>query len=106
MRHFPLIKRRSGTDPGDRPPHATAATAVPSRAQTRQLACELPSQPGRGLRKGCALELNLLTATDAARAIASGEITAEDLTRSCLARIDRREPTVRAWASLDLVRAL
>jgi Asp-tRNA(Asn)/Glu-tRNA(Gln) amidotransferase A subunit family amidase len=52
------------------------------------------------------LELNLLTATDAARAIASGEITAEDLTRSCLARIDRREPTVRAWASLDLVRAL
>jgi Asp-tRNA(Asn)/Glu-tRNA(Gln) amidotransferase A subunit family amidase len=52
------------------------------------------------------LDLNLLTATAAARAIASGEITAEDLIRGCLARIDQREPTVRAWASLDPARAL
>src|SRR5258707_1733811 len=47
-----------------------------------------------------------MTATAAARAIASGEITAEDLIRSCLARIDQREPTVRAWASLDPGKAL
>jgi Asp-tRNA(Asn)/Glu-tRNA(Gln) amidotransferase A subunit family amidase len=52
------------------------------------------------------LDLNLLTATAAARAIAAGEITAEDLIRSCLARIDQREPTVRAWASLDPGQAL
>jgi Asp-tRNA(Asn)/Glu-tRNA(Gln) amidotransferase A subunit family amidase len=52
------------------------------------------------------LDLNLLTATAAARAIAAGEITAEDLTRRCLARIEQREPVVRAWASLDRGRAL
>src|SRR5258708_6588425 len=72
----------------------------------RKLACELPRSPGRILREGCALDLNLLTATAAARAIAAGEITAEDLIRSCLARIDQREPTVRAWVSLDPGQAL
>jgi Asp-tRNA(Asn)/Glu-tRNA(Gln) amidotransferase A subunit family amidase len=44
------------------------------------------------------LDLNLLTATAAARAITSGEITAEELIRGCLARIDQREPTVSASA--------
>ena len=52
------------------------------------------------------MDLNLLTATAAARAITSGEITAEELIRGCLARIDQREPTVRAWASLDPGKAL
>jgi Asp-tRNA(Asn)/Glu-tRNA(Gln) amidotransferase A subunit family amidase len=53
-----------------------------------------------------ALKANLLTATAAAQAIASGEITAESLIRDCLARVDEREPIVRAWASLDPPRAL
>jgi Asp-tRNA(Asn)/Glu-tRNA(Gln) amidotransferase A subunit family amidase len=52
------------------------------------------------------LEPNLLTATAAAQAIASGAITAEDLIRSCLTRIDQHEPTIRAWASLDAGMAL
>jgi hypothetical protein len=50
---------------------------VPNRVQAEQLACELPVQPGWILGEGCALELNLLTAAAAARAIASGDIAAE-----------------------------
>ncbi len=46
-------------------------------------------------------ELNLLSAATAARAVASGAITAESLTRACLARIEEREDTVKAWAALD-----
>ena len=45
--------------------------------------------------------LNELSASDAARAIASGRITSEDLVRACLERIAEREPHVKAWAFLD-----
>jgi Asp-tRNA(Asn)/Glu-tRNA(Gln) amidotransferase A subunit family amidase len=43
----------------------------------------------------------LLTATEAVRLIASGDLTAEALVRSCLERIESREPKLRAWAFLD-----
>jgi Asp-tRNA(Asn)/Glu-tRNA(Gln) amidotransferase A subunit family amidase len=48
-----------------------------------------------------------LTATEAARAIREGRLTAADLAEACLARIADRDPTVRAMAFLDpaLVRA-
>ena len=42
-----------------------------------------------------------LTASQAARAIAAGELTSEALVRACLARIEVREPQVGAWAWLD-----
>lgn len=44
---------------------------------------------------------NELTACDAARALAAGELTSEALVGSCLARIAEREETVLAWAFLD-----
>jgi Asp-tRNA(Asn)/Glu-tRNA(Gln) amidotransferase A subunit family amidase len=42
-----------------------------------------------------------LTATDAARAIREGRLSAQDYTRALLVRIDEREPVVQAWAWLD-----
>jgi Asp-tRNA(Asn)/Glu-tRNA(Gln) amidotransferase A subunit family amidase len=42
-----------------------------------------------------------LTATEAAHAIRSGEITSEALVRTCLERIAQREPDVQAWAHID-----
>ena len=50
--------------------------------------------------------LNDLTATEAAARIADGEISSEDLVRSCLDRIHAREETVGAWQYLDDDRAL
>ena len=50
--------------------------------------------------------LNELTATEIARCIAAGAITAEAVVGACLARIDEREETVHAWAFLDADRAL
>ena len=47
------------------------------------------------------MDLNQLSAAEAARRIAAREISAEDLVRDCLARIAQRERTVRAWAFLD-----
>ena len=49
---------------------------------------------------------NHLTATAAAAAIARGELTAEQLTRDCLDRIEVRDDEVRAWAFLDPEHAL
>lgn len=46
-------------------------------------------------------ELFELTATEASGLMAAGDITAEDLTRSCLHRIAAREDTVGAWEHLD-----
>ncbi|MBO6560776.1 MAG: amidase [Nisaea sp.] len=46
-------------------------------------------------------ELNELTASEAARVLASGEASAEDLMRVCLDRVAARDDTVRAWAFLD-----
>lgn len=42
-----------------------------------------------------------LTITDAAEFIRTGELTPSDLLEQCLARIDRYEDRVRAWAHLD-----
>ena len=53
-----------------------------------------------------ASQLNWLSATDAARAIRDGAITAEQLTEACLARIREMEPQVQAWQYLDPQHAL
>jgi Asp-tRNA(Asn)/Glu-tRNA(Gln) amidotransferase A subunit family amidase len=47
-----------------------------------------------------------LSATEAASLIATGELESEALVRSCLERIARREPEVRAWAQVDADGAL
>jgi Asp-tRNA(Asn)/Glu-tRNA(Gln) amidotransferase A subunit family amidase len=52
------------------------------------------------------MPLENLTASEAARRIQKGELTAEALVRACLARIEAREPEVFAFASLDPSRAL
>ena len=46
-------------------------------------------------------ELWRLTAVEAGRQIAAGEITSEALVRSCLERIEDRDPDVEAWTHLD-----
>jgi len=50
--------------------------------------------------------LEWLSASDAARAIAGGEITSEQLVEACLARIRAAEPEVQAWQYLDPEHAL
>ncbi len=47
-----------------------------------------------------------LSAVEAARRLAGGEITSEALVSDCLARIAEREETVRAWTYLDADYAL
>ncbi|MET7244035.1 amidase [Methylobacterium sp. EM32] len=42
-----------------------------------------------------------LTAAAASRAIAEGRLTSEALVRSCLERIEARDPAVKAWLHLD-----
>lgn len=50
--------------------------------------------------------LNRLSATDAARKLASREITAQALLADCIERIGEREPTVHAWTFLDVDKAM
>ena len=57
-------------------------------------------------RRMDASQLNWLSATDAARAIRDGEIGAEQLTASCLARVREVDAQVQAWAFLDPEHAL
>jgi len=45
--------------------------------------------------------LNELSASEAARRLVARDITAEQMARACLARIEEREATVRAWIHLD-----
>jgi Asp-tRNA(Asn)/Glu-tRNA(Gln) amidotransferase A subunit family amidase len=52
------------------------------------------------------MESNLLSATEAARQIASGRLSSETLVRACLDRIAEREEIVGAWQVLDHDRAL
>jgi len=52
------------------------------------------------------LGTNILSATDAAKQIASGGLTAEKLVEACLDRITAREDEVRAWSHLDANKAL
>jgi amidase len=49
---------------------------------------------------------NQLSAAQAARAIAAGELTAEALAAACLERIAERDEKVRAWAFIDRKQAL
>jgi len=47
-----------------------------------------------------------LPATEAARLIAARELSSEELVSSCLERVGKREPALRAWAHLDAEAAL
>ena len=51
-------------------------------------------------------DLARLTATAAAKLLAAGEITSEQLMKACLARIAEREPEVKAFAHLNTDYAL
>ena len=51
-------------------------------------------------------QLNQLSASEAARRLATREITAEQMARACLARIVEREAAVGAWIHLDPVAVL
>ncbi len=51
-------------------------------------------------------DLNLLSAAEAARRIAAGEITSEAVVRDCLDRIEARDEAVHAWIHLDPDHAL
>ncbi|MSQ55101.1 MAG: amidase [Betaproteobacteria bacterium] len=53
-----------------------------------------------------ASRLECLSASDAARAIAEGAISSEQLVEACLARIRAAEPEVQAWQFLDPEHAL
>ena len=48
-----------------------------------------------------ASQLNWLSASDAARAIRDGALSAEQLAEACLARVREAEPQVQAWQFLD-----
>ena len=50
--------------------------------------------------------LEWLSATDAARAIAEGAVSSEQLVEACLGRIRAAEPEVQAWQFLDPEHAL
>ncbi len=49
---------------------------------------------------------NELTAFEAGRAIAAGDLTSRDLVGACLARVEARDDAVGAWAFLDAEMAL
>lgn len=51
-------------------------------------------------------QLHRLSATDTARAIAAGQVSAERVAQACLARIREVEPAVQAWQYLDEAHAL
>ena len=52
------------------------------------------------------MEMQDLTAIEAARRMRDGEMTAEEYTAACLARIEATEAQVQAWAHLDSEHAL
>jgi amidase len=58
------------------------------------------------LNAAVASRLNELSAVEIARRIAAGEVTAEAVVRDCLARIAAREPTLKAFATIDPEHAL
>lgn len=51
-------------------------------------------------------DLHRLAATDIARQVRAGKLTAVDVVRSCIERIHAREPIVHAWAHFDANAAL
>ncbi len=52
------------------------------------------------------MEPCFLTAAEAAAQIRDGKLTSEALVRSCLARIEARDPQVKAWLHLDKAKAI
>lgn len=59
------------------------------------------------LRPGTSADaLCTMTGAEAARRLASGEITAYEIVSACLAHIEAREPDVEAWVHLDADHAL
>jgi hypothetical protein len=53
------------------------------------------------LKENHMADLFRLSASEAAARIREGKLTSEALVRSCLDRIDSREPQVKAWVHLD-----
>ena len=51
-------------------------------------------------------DLTKLTATEASALMAAGDLTSEALTKACIARIEAREPEVKAFAYFDAEMAL
>src|ERR1700733_2774790 len=47
-----------------------------------------------------------LTAAEAAKKINAGSLTSETLVRSCIERIEERDPLVKAWLYIDKAKAL
>jgi len=76
------------------------AALHPSRRLLRSL-LRMRAAPGRPMPP-----LNPLSATEIAQAIAAKKFTAEAVVRDCLARIEERDGTVQAWASIDPALAL
>ncbi len=58
------------------------------------------------IAKKSAIALNELTATQTVAAIVSGRTNCEQVTRACLARIEERDPDVRAWQHLNPEQAI
>ncbi len=52
------------------------------------------------------MEPCFLTAAEAAAQIRDGRLTSETLIRSCIARIEARDPQVKAWLHLDKAKAI
>src|SRR4051794_818628 len=52
------------------------------------------------------MEPHQLDAAEAARQIREGCLTSEALMRSCLERVDARDPVVKAWLAIDRERAV
>ena len=51
-------------------------------------------------------DLTKLTATEASKLMATGDLTSEALTKACIARIEAREPEVKAFAYFNAEQAL
>jgi len=61
----------------------------------------------KGLRPGSSVEeLTSLSALEAARRIAEGSLTSQELVSACLMRIAERDPQIEAWAHVDPDHAL
>jgi Asp-tRNA(Asn)/Glu-tRNA(Gln) amidotransferase A subunit family amidase len=52
------------------------------------------------------MEPCFLTAAEAAKQIRDGKLTSETLVRSCIERIEQREPVVKAWLYLNKTKAI
>src|SRR5258707_3361367 len=52
------------------------------------------------------MEPCFLTAAAAAKKISEGTLTSETLVRSCIARIEQRDPQIKAWLHVDKAKAI